>query len=163
MVKGQWGLTLVELIVTLAVLATVIAVAMPLFGGLLAGNHAATQSEALASALKLARSEAMTRGAPVSVKAGGLVWTDGWSVFMDEDADGDVDPNEVLRVWHEPPSGTTVKGVTGVETVVFERSGASLVAHAFQVGHSSAGDSNAFCVSVARNGHISRAREACLP
>jgi hypothetical protein len=103
----------------------------------------------------------MTRGARVSLRAIGPGWSDGWTVFRDEDEDGGIDPGEILRVWRESPSGTEVKGVTADDNVVFERSGASVTGHAFQVGHSSAGDRHIFCVSVARNGHISRVREAC--
>ncbi len=67
--KKQQGLTLIELMVTLAVAIILVAVGMPLFSGIVANNRATTQANTFLSAFKLARSEAVKRGTDVSVCA----------------------------------------------------------------------------------------------
>lgn len=61
------GVTLIELMVTLSILAIVLAMALPSFGQLMAEHKIKTVSQTLVSALNLARSEAIKRGHEVSV------------------------------------------------------------------------------------------------
>lgn len=68
--KTQQGLTLVELAVTLAVAIVVLAVGIPVFSTMLANNRAAADTNALVTALQVARSEAVKRGQQVKVCAG---------------------------------------------------------------------------------------------
>lgn len=104
------GFTAIELLASLAVLALVTALAVPGFRDFLQNNRAAEQSNALVGALALARSEAVTRGLPVSVCAsedgetcsGDTDWSTGWIVFTDAVAPaGEVNdgapPDTVLR------------------------------------------------------------------
>jgi type IV fimbrial biogenesis protein FimT len=112
---GQRGMTAIELLAALAIVAILSALAVPAFRDFMQNNRAAEQSNALVGALALARNEAVTRGVPVSVCAstdgescdlsGGLFtfWTPGWIVFTDASGNlGDVDdaadpPDTVLR------------------------------------------------------------------
>lgn len=113
--KGQRGMTAIELLATLSIVAILSAMAIPAFRDFLQNNRAAEQSNALVGALALARNEAVTRGIPVSVcassdgencdPAGGLftTWTPGWIVFTDAagtlgDVDDAAEPDTVLRV-----------------------------------------------------------------
>ena len=109
-------MTAIELLTSVAIVATLSAMAVPAFRDFMQNNRAAEQSNALVGALALARNEAVTRGVPVSVcvstdgescdAAGGLFtfWTPGWIVFTDASGNlGDVDdaadpPDTVLRV-----------------------------------------------------------------
>lgn len=72
------GLTLVELMVTLAVLAILAAVGVPSMQDMIRTNQVASQSNELISLLAFARSEAIRRGTAVDAeleRAGGAAWT----------------------------------------------------------------------------------------
>ncbi|MQP76910.1 prepilin-type N-terminal cleavage/methylation domain-containing protein [Stenotrophomonas sp. MYb238] len=66
--KGA-GFTLIELMVTVAVLAIIATIAVPAMQGLIAANRLSAASTELVTALQLARSEAIRRNAPVMVCA----------------------------------------------------------------------------------------------
>ncbi len=82
------GFTLIELMVTLTVMAIVLSLAAPSFASLLASNRMATQTNELIGALNLARSEAVRRSQPVTLLAGEANYSKGWSVFPDDNGDG---------------------------------------------------------------------------
>ena len=90
------GFTLVELAVTLAVAAILLALATPSFAELLRRNRLAAANNELVTALNVARAEALRRGRPVAVCAtsdqrscaGSNDWTTGWVVFEDNAAAG---------------------------------------------------------------------------
>ncbi|WP_212784824.1 GspH/FimT family pseudopilin [Ferrigenium kumadai] len=74
------GFTLVELLVTIAVVAILASIATPSYRAFVAGQRIKTASFDIMSALTLARSEAIKRAAPVTVAPAGGAWTNGWSV-----------------------------------------------------------------------------------
>jgi len=91
MKKKYNGLTLVELMVTLAVALVLVLVGVPQFRSMLAGNRAAVDANKIVVAMQLARSEAVKRNLPVSVcgkNSGGNDcssgdWAQGIVVFVD--------------------------------------------------------------------------------
>ncbi|MCL4721738.1 MAG: GspH/FimT family pseudopilin [Gammaproteobacteria bacterium] len=108
--RRQRGYTLIELLTTVAVLGVVTALAVPNFRDFVRNNQATEEANALVGALALARSEAVTRGVPVTVCASAdnetcsdaNDWSTGWIVFTDATAPvGAVDngavPDTVLR------------------------------------------------------------------
>jgi type IV fimbrial biogenesis protein FimT len=110
------GLTLIELMVTLAVTAVVLGAGIPNAARLIASNQLTASTNDLVRHMHLARSEAVKRGDPVSVCASfdGEVcantheWGAGWIVFTDNSGNsGSLDGNdEIIRVY--TPIGTTI-------------------------------------------------------
>lgn len=100
------GVTLIELMVTVAILATVLAMGAPAMTGFLERQAVESMAEQFASDVRLARTEAMKRGLPVSIcmrhdkvingqntstcatTAGTQGFAAGWLVFSDLNADG---------------------------------------------------------------------------
>lgn len=118
MATKQTGFTLIELMVTIAVLAIVISIAIPSYQNMVLANRMAAQANQVITALNYARSEAVKRGATATVCstsggtacAGSTDWSTGWMVFADANGDGTVDTGEaVLRVWPALNTGNTLK------------------------------------------------------
>ncbi len=108
MTTKQTGFTLIELMVTIAVLGILLSIAIPAFQNMVLNSRITAQANQAITALNYARSEAVKRAAPVTVCstnggaacAGSTNWSTGWMVFADADGDGTVDAGEaVLRVW----------------------------------------------------------------
>jgi type IV fimbrial biogenesis protein FimT len=107
MKRGQHGLTLVELMVTLAVAILLLAVGIPAFDAVVGRNAAISTVNPLVTALQLARSEAVSRGSAVRVESAD--WNLGWQVLA---------AAEVLRSYATPrPAVVAITG--GVSPVTF--------------------------------------------
>lgn len=116
------GLTLIELMVTLAVAAILITVAVPGFGGLVTEQRLVTTTNQFVTALHLTRSEAVRRGSRVTLCAsedgntcGSTVgYSGGWIVFVGpEPGVALVSAGEVLRVF----PGSQTLGIQGNGTM----------------------------------------------
>lgn len=76
------GFTLIELIVTLAVLAILLAVGVPAFNGVIESSRLTTQANALLGSVNYARSEAVKRGETVSIQGEAGGFGSGWCVII---------------------------------------------------------------------------------
>jgi len=92
--NGAGGFSLIELLVTIAIVAILLAVAFPSFEGSMRSNRLATTTNELLASVSLARTEAIknTRGAGICASADGLAcgddWNEGWLVWADEGTTG---------------------------------------------------------------------------
>lgn len=120
-VHPQRGFTLVELMVTLAVLAILAAVAVPSFQDTIRSNRVTTENNELLAALNLTRTEAIKSRAIAELcatpdgTACGADWNQGWMVWSDLDRDGAFDAaTEVVRYERGNPQVMVVANVAGV-------------------------------------------------
>lgn len=173
MAKKQKGLTLVELMVTLAVAIILIAVGLPLFSGVADNNRVTAQVNALSSALQLARSEAVKTGnraticpkddpAPASLVCGGAAdWTNGWMVYRGP-AVATVAAANLARTW-EAPNGMTIttasNGLTFTSTGELDGAGTQTIT--LQVDGCASGDALQRQITVTPVGQVQAARGVC--
>ena len=118
----QRGFTIIELMMTLLVLALLISVAVPSFGTFINNNRITSQANNFHAAVLFARSEAVKRnrnvvicwsGNPAAASPcgnSGTGWTDGWVMYADEDQDGAFDANELIRSHDGVTGGGTMSG-----------------------------------------------------
>jgi type IV fimbrial biogenesis protein FimT len=112
------GMTLLELMMAVSVVAILTAIAVPGFRQFMSNSRTTATTNDLVSALNLARSEALRRASNAVVCAsddqatcsGDTDWATGWIAFADPNADGDVDADELLRSWPAVEGGVTVEG-----------------------------------------------------
>jgi type IV fimbrial biogenesis protein FimT len=101
------GFTLVEMLIVLVIIGIMTTVAVPSFSELLGRHRLAAGVNDLHAAILLARSEAVKRGTVVAVRPVQGNWANGWTVATDPDADGRLDPGEVVLLQHEALARTT--------------------------------------------------------
>jgi prepilin-type N-terminal cleavage/methylation domain-containing protein len=99
--RREDGFTMIELMVTIAVAAILVGIAVPSFQNYIQNTRSRALASDLSSALNLARAEAVTRADQVNVcpsddgAACGGTWADGWVVIV-------VASGELLRTYPEP-------------------------------------------------------------
>ena len=120
------GFTLLELMVTVAIVAILGALAAPNFQTLIQANRTRTVASEFMAMLNLARSEAARRGQPVSVcrssdgrscSSTGTGWDSGWIAFVNENhasaQEKDLpvrdEDEQILQVRQDLPTGVTVR------------------------------------------------------
>lgn len=126
------GFTLVELVTVVALLAILLAVAVPSFSGLLQEHRARSTFHQLTASLALARVSAVRRGRPVTVcpSRDGLacrrdqVWDEGWMSYLDPGrSDHPATPEDVIERVQRNPGGIAIRGTQGRHRVRFQPSG----------------------------------------
>ena len=130
--RGQVGVTLIELMVAIAVFAILSVIAVPAYRYITSVSYVANESNSLISSFWTARSQAIEGGVPVTIctSSNGISctsetsWQQGWIIFTDINSDQTVDPGDVLReVRTAFTSGDTVKTSTQVSAITFNREG----------------------------------------
>jgi type IV fimbrial biogenesis protein FimT len=101
---GAHGLTLIELIIAMSIVAVLLTMVQPAYRDWIAAQQLANQAHFVVDTLHLARSEAIKHGYRVNVcktsdrrqctDSGG--WEQGWLMFVDEDRSGHIEDDTIV-------------------------------------------------------------------
>jgi type IV fimbrial biogenesis protein FimT len=127
------GVTLVEIMVGLGIVAILLALALPNYRSFVLNNRRASQANEFVMAMAYAKREAVSRGVRVTVCARATdaacaattIWDNGWLVFVDNNGNGSVDgtspADQVLQV-RPPLDGNTLRASVR-SRVIFKSNG----------------------------------------
>lgn len=126
------GITLLELLIVMAMIAIVGSLAAPSFDSSISRNNVQSMRDSLFNAMQFARSEALKRKMPVGVCASNdqincandTNWHLGWVVFVDQNANGTQDGVALeasIQAHYGEGNLTTPLGTSGL--VLFNRLG----------------------------------------
>jgi len=121
--RQQTGFSIIELMVTLAVMSILLTVGVPSVRTIILNDRLAAATNNFVSSLNLARSEAVQQGVAAGICSSNnqtsctaSTWNSGWIIWVDADNDGVLDsPGEVMRV-AEPLKGSIA--VTAANTAL---------------------------------------------
>lgn len=166
MTRKDAGLTLIELLTTLAIAAVTLTIGLPAFSGILERTRVATTMHRVSADLAMARSSAIMRRAQVVVCPrtadfrcrSDRDWSHGWIVFTDDDGNRQPDDNaHILRVT-DPPAHRHLSIGSTRHFLRYQRDGRS--AHSNQTVRVCSGEDLAGTVVVNNVGRVRTARPA---
>lgn len=117
------GFTITEMLVTLSILAILLAIAGPSFKEFMSSSKMVSNANGMIGAFNYTRMEAIKRGSRVNIGQLGSDWTSGIVVWVDNDSDGSLDAGEELRLWPAFDSGSTVTSANGNSSFSFSAMG----------------------------------------
>ena len=116
--KNNHGFTLIELIVTLAVVSILLLTGIPMLNQMTTSNRLVTQINSIAGSLSVARSESIKRGESITLcgSTDGATcdtsnWESGWIVFTDADNNAVLNSatESMLKIVDQFSGGTTLR------------------------------------------------------
>lgn len=132
----QTGLTLIELLIVITLVAILMGIGVPSYRYVTTSNRMATEVNSLLGDLQYARSEAAREGQYVTVCAAQSTstptcaasttanWQNGWIIFSDVNNDGTIESTEpVLRIHNAFSSADTFVSSPATGAVTFNRDG----------------------------------------
>lgn len=119
------GFTVVELMMTIAILAILLSIGIPSFSSIVGNSNMSANSSDLLTAFNYARTEAIKRGASVALgKNDGSTWSGGLVVWVDENGDGSLgNTEEVLRYWDAFSTDSSLVSSNSVTSFIFRATG----------------------------------------
>lgn len=167
--KNNRGFTLIELMVTLAVIIVLLVVGVPNLKSFMQSNRLTSSTNLLVISLNLARSEAVKRGAAIKTCVSNTAqsdcnnvanWENGWITFIDTDNDDTIDGGEtVLRVNASLGGGTTIRSGQFTSIISYNSDGSANTNGSFKVCDENANLIKAKGINVAPTGIISQAKD----
>lgn len=148
------GFTLLELLITLAVVGILSSIAFPSFRGLIVGERVKSAGFDLVASLTMARSEGIKWNGNVTMSPVSSTWDLGWTLTSPSGTTGDI----------KTQAAFTNITITGPTSVVYNRSGRlnASAAVTFQVSDSAAGSSiQPRCVTVGLTGQPTTKAGSC--
>jgi len=127
--RNVQGYTLLEMMITTAILLILITVGVPGMQEFIKNNRILASTSHIMTSIKSARSEAMTQRSFVTVcmSADGATcggsWTEGHIAFVDTDADGTVDAGEQVFLANRQESVDVTITYSGGDFIRFDRRG----------------------------------------
>lgn len=170
--RKESGITLLELLITLAVASLLLSAGVPGFRNVILDNRLASEANEFVTAVNLARSAAVRyqRNATVCAStnfdaavptcAAGTDWSNGWIVWVDKDRDSATDANEIVIV-NGPLSGSTTFTSTAASGFTYDALGFGVTAgDALTMCDNRSGETGRV-ISVNNVGRTSVARQVC--
>lgn len=123
--KSQKGFTLIELMVTIAVLAIIVGWAIPSMYSLINQNRLTATSNQMLGVINQARSEALRRADRVWVSPlDSTSWSSGIAIWRDADGDGNRSDSEIIRMVEGSSGPISITGsASSLSTAPFGFSG----------------------------------------
>ncbi len=134
--KPTAGVSLLELVMVIAIVAILGTIAVPGFQYVTTSNRVSTEVNSLLGDMQYARNEAVKEGQPITICAsanpmapapscsGATSWQSGWIVFPDPDSTQTVVPTSVILRNQTPfTAADTFDANLGVAAVTFNREG----------------------------------------
>lgn len=129
----QAGVTLVEMMTVMAIMAILLAIGVPSYKYVTSSNRMYNEAGELLGDLQFARAEATRQGLPVTVcissdgatcLSSATTWNQGWIVFLDKNGDQTVESGDaVLRIQSSFTGSDTLTDSASLAAVTFNREG----------------------------------------
>lgn len=153
------GFTLIEMMITIAVLAILLGIAVPSFQTIILNQRIKTASFDLFSAIDYTRAEAIKRNASITLRAGASAdgdWASGWRVVDST--------NNPLRSWSAVSNLTVTEKQSGATTLTYGKDGrlTSAAAPKLEIAPANAATGvSSRCIQVDLSGRATTQAGAC--
>jgi type IV fimbrial biogenesis protein FimT len=167
-VKRTSGFTLLELMISITLIAVLMALAIPSFRDFTSNNRITAANNSLITALNLARGEATRRSIPVTTCAStdGITcgattdWATGWIVFQNAGTPGVVaSKDDVLQKWNAEAGN--IQFTTASTYIQYQPTGVAAAAATIDVSYPACHGLQLRHIQVSAGGTITTQRQPC--